>query len=75
MGNMFISSHKREPCMLVGGPLDGEIDEIATIGPNAPCDVKWYDHNNQMISYRIRMSENKIEKRKGRWVLYFEELS
>ncbi len=74
MGNMFISSHEREPCILVGGPLDGKIDKISTIGPNAPCDVKYYEHNKQMISYRRKLSKKKIEKRKGRWVLYFEEL-
>jgi len=64
-----------ESCILVGGPLDGYEDMIATIGPDAPCDVKIYPGHNRCIKYKIGVCGNTTKyyekDNKSRWVLYY----
>jgi len=68
---MFISAYDYQLCVLVGGPCDGSIETIATIGKDSPCDVKIFPDS----TYRIRLETptKRARDSQGRFILDWVE--
>jgi len=76
----FINTTINKPCILKGGPYDGQIDTIACLMPDSPCDFKKFMSpiSKGIITYITRMdSSTKWSKDEdGRYILdYVDKVS
>ena len=75
---IYLNLTDEAPCICLDGPLMGKKDTIACIGPDSPCDKKYYFRDEKLIKYAVKVIyENDIpcyeKDSSGRYTLYHLE--
>jgi hypothetical protein len=73
---MFIQPYGSHKCICIDGPLKDKEDEIALIGPDSPCNAKWFKLSEKefIVYYSILDLDKKCWKKddNDRYILTYE---